>query len=196
TRPYFFIENQMEGVNPHERLDPYTSTEIIVGHVRDGLELARRHRLPARVRAFISEHHGTSRAGFQYERALELTGDPELVNEAEFHHQGPKPQSRETALVMLADGCEAVVRARHPGTPEELARVVDEVFERILSNGQLDECPITMRELGIVKGSFVSTLKGVFHPRLRYPELADGPDRRIGQVVKPPSEAPVEHSQT
>jgi len=192
VRPYFFIENQVEGVNPHGRLDPYTSTEIITGHVRDGLELARRYRLPARVRAFIPEHHGTNRASFQYERAVELAGDPELVNEADFHHQGPKPQSKETALVMLADGCEAVVRARRPSTPEEMAQVVGEVFDRTLRNGQLDECPITLQELSIVRASFISTLKGVFHPRIRYPEPTPTPDGREGEVIGSPATAPVE----
>jgi len=193
VRPYFFIENQVEGVNPHARLDPYTSVEIIIGHVQDGLELARRYRLPGRVRAFIPEHHGTNRASFQYERALELAGDPGLVNEADFRHRGPKPQSKETALVMLADGCEAVVRARHPETPEELARAVDEVFERVLREGQLDECPITMRELGIARESFLSTLKGVFHPRIRYPEPAEAARPGEGELEVEP--APVERSQ-
>ncbi len=193
ARPYFFIENQLEGVNPHERLDPYTSVEIIIGHVRDGLELARRHRLPSRVRAFIAEHHGTNRASFQYERAVELVGDPELVDEAVFHHQGPKPQSRETALVMLADSSEAVVRARRPSTPEELACVINGVFDRIVKAGQLDECPITMQELSVVRESFISTLKGVFHPRLRYPEPAPAAAaEEVERVGDPPSTAPME----
>ncbi|HEY74852.1 MAG TPA: HDIG domain-containing protein [Thermoflexia bacterium] len=193
TRPYFFIENQMRGVNPHTRLDPYTSAEIITGHVQDGLDLARRYRLPARVRAFIPEHHGTRRASFQYERALELVGDPELVNEADFHHKGPKPQSKETALVMLADSCEATVRARQPETPEELAAIVDEVFEQVLKSGQLDECPITMRELKRVRDSFVSTLKGIFHPRIQYPEaLPDQPKERPAAVDAPPQPEPRE----
>lgn len=177
TRPYFFIENQMGEINPHARLDPYTSAEIIIGHVQDGLELARRYRLPARVRSFIPEHHGTRRAGFQYERALDLAGDPELVNEAEFRHRGPKPQSKETALVMLADSCEAVVRARRPGTPEELASLVAEVFDQIMRSGQLDECPITLRELALARESFISTLKGTFHPRIEYPAAAEGGQR-------------------
>ncbi len=178
SRPYFFIENQMEGVNPHERLDPYTSVEIIASHVQDGLELARRYRLPARVRAFIPEHHGTNRASFQYERAVELAGDPELVNEADFRHRGPKPQSRETALTMLADGCEAAVRAGRPTSLEELAEIVHGVFNLVLMNGQLDECPITIRELNIARESFISTLKGIFHPRIQYPEPA--PNYRAG----------------
>ena len=175
ARPYFFIENQVKGLNPHERLDPYTSAEIITGHVRDGLDLARQYRLPSRVRAFIPEHHGTNRASFQYERAVELAGDPQLVNESDFRHRGPKPQSKETALVMLADSSEAAVRARNPATPEELAAVVDSVFDRISAAGQLDECPLTLRELGIVQESFVSALKGVVHPRIQYPDMAPEP---------------------
>ncbi len=169
ARPYFFAENQMEGANPHDQLDPYTSAQVIIGHVQDGLELARRYRLPSWVRAFITEHHGTSRAGFQYERAVEQAGDPSWVNEANFRHRGPRPRSRETALVMLADRCEAAVRARRPTTPEDLAQVVGEIFGEVLEMGQLDDCPITLRELNEVRQSFVYTLKGLFHPRLPYP---------------------------
>jgi len=169
ARPYFFAENQMEGANPHDQLDPHTSAQVIIGHVQDGLELARRYRLPSWVRAFITEHHGTSRAGFQYERAVEQAGDPAWVNEANFRHRGPRPRSRETALVMLADRCEAAVRARRPTTPEDLAQVVGEMFGEVLETRQLDDCPITLRELNEVQQSFVYTLKGVFHPRLPYP---------------------------
>ncbi|MCS7178870.1 MAG: HDIG domain-containing protein [Anaerolineae bacterium] len=171
ARPYFFAENQLEGTNPHDRLDPHTSAQVIIGHVQDGLELARRYHLPAWIRAFIAEHHGTSRAGFQYERALEHAGNPAWVNEADFRHRGPRPRSRETALVMLADRCEATVRARRPTTPEELVGVVEEVFAQALRTGQLDECPITMEELNLARQSFISTLRGVFHPRPPYPEL-------------------------
>lgn len=189
ARPYFFIENQVEGVNPHERLDPYTSAEVITGHVRDGLDLARQYRLPRKVRAFIPEHHGTKPASFQYERALELAGDPELVNAADFHHQGPKPQSRETALVMLADSCEAAVRAGRPTTPEELAQIVDSVFDGTRDSGQLDECPITTKELHMAQESFVSSLRGVFHPRIRYPEPTQAPAEE-DQVRAPAATVP------
>ncbi len=169
TRPYFFAENQMEGTNPHDQLDPHTSAQVIIGHVQDGLELARRYHIPFWIRSFIAEHHGTSRAGFQYERAVEQAGDPLWVNEADFRHRGPRPRSRETALVMLADRCEAAVRAYRPTTPEGLAQVVEEMFREVVGTGQLDDCPITMRELNEVRQSFVHTLKGVFHPRLPYP---------------------------
>jgi hypothetical protein len=114
TRPYFFSENQAKGMNPHDRLDPETSAEVIVGHVTDGLKLARRYRLPSQVRAFIPEHHGVGRVSFLYHKAVQLAGDEELVNEEDFRYPGRKPQSKETALVMLADGCEAAVRSARP----------------------------------------------------------------------------------
>ncbi len=182
ARPYFFVENQLDGNNPHDKLDPYTSARVIAGHVRDGIELARRYRLPSRIRAFITEHHGTNRMRFQYQRAVDQAGNVELVKEEEFHHTGPRPQSRETALVMLADQCEAVVRARRPQTLEELTQIVEEVFQRTLEDGQLDECPITMRELRAVRESFISSLKGVFHPRLPYLEVP--PEPRLPKTDK------------
>jgi len=169
ARPYFFAENQVEGVNPHDRLDPHTSAEVIISHVRDGLELARRYRLPSRVRAFIPEHHGTSWAGFLYDKAVQLAGDGALVDESEFRHHGPRPQSRETALVMLADGCEATVRAMRPTSAEEVAEIVNRVIAERVADGQLSECDLTLRDLEIAREAFISALKGVFHPRIQYP---------------------------
>jgi putative nucleotidyltransferase with HDIG domain len=192
VRPYFFSENQLEGINPHDRLDPYTSVEVIIGHVQDGLDLAREYRLPSRIRAFIPEHHGNNRASFQYERAREQAEVPELVDEADFRHQGPKPQSRETALVMLADGGEAVFRAARPSSPEGLAEVIGSVFKRVLANGQLEECPITMRELTLARESFISTLKGVYHPRVQYPEPPPSPEpEAVQEIERQPDEAVV-----
>jgi putative nucleotidyltransferase with HDIG domain len=181
VHPYFFGENQMEGANPHDRLDPYDSVAVIIGHVRDGIELARRYRLPSRVRAFIPEHHGTNRASFQYERAVEQAGDASRVNEASFRHKGPRPRSKETALVMLADSTEATVRSARPATPEELAEVVRRVFDRLVAAHQLDEAPLTMRELDVVRETFVSALKGAYHPRVRYPEPLVPPT--VGQAM-------------
>jgi putative nucleotidyltransferase with HDIG domain len=171
-RPYFFVENQ-EGVsNPHDRLDPHTSVEILNSHVRDGMMLARQYQLPAQVRAFIPEHHGTMRASFFYQKALQAAGDsPELVNEADFRYPGPRPQSRETLLVMLADGCEAATRASRPTTPEELTRVVESIFVHRIQDDQLEECPITLKELEIVKQTYIEVLRGAYHPRVQYPNL-------------------------
>ncbi|MCP4538156.1 MAG: HDIG domain-containing protein [Chloroflexi bacterium] len=169
ARPYFFTENQAEGVNPHDRLDPRTSAEVITSHVKDGIELARRYRLPRRVRAFIPEHHGTAWVSFLYHKAVQLAGDAALVNPDDFHHQGPKPQSRETALVMLADGCEAATRSARPGTAEEVAEIINSIIDHRVDEGQFTECDLTLRDLDVIRETFVSVLKGVFHPRIKYP---------------------------
>jgi len=170
ARPYFFVENQVEGMNPHDRLDPRTSAEIIISHVKDGLELARRYRLPRRIRAFIPEHHGTNRASFFYSKAIQLAGDGLLVDENDFRCPGPKPQSKETALVMLADGCEAAVRAMRPTSAEEVAEIVNRVVAERVDQGQLSECDLTLRDLEVIRGTLISALKGVFHPRIKYPQ--------------------------
>ncbi len=169
--PQYFVENQLDGVNVHEALDPYASAEIIIGHVLDGLTMARRHRLPSRVRAFVNEHHGTLKTAFQYKRALEAAGnDPAKVDEAKFQYPGPRPQSKETALMMLADGCEAKARSDRPRTEEDLQRIIKAVVDDRVARGQLDDTGLTMRDLQLIRESFVNTLKGMFHPRLEYPE--------------------------
>jgi putative nucleotidyltransferase with HDIG domain len=169
ARPYFFSENQVEGVNPHDRLDPRTSAEVIVSHVKDGIDMARRHRLPRRVRDFIPEHHGTTWVSFLYDRAMQLASDTTSINVDDFRYHGPRPRSKETALVMLADGCEAVVRAIRPTSAEEVTEIVSRVFSERMSDGQLSECDLTMRDLEIAREAFISALKGVFHPRIQYP---------------------------
>jgi putative nucleotidyltransferase with HDIG domain len=170
TRPYFFSENQVEGVNPHDRLDPQTSAEVIISHVDDGLELARRHRLPRRVRAFIPEHHGTNWVSYMYDKAKQLASEPGTINAEDFHHHGPLPQTKETALVMLADGCEAAVRAVRPTSEDEVAEVVNRVYAERMADGQLSECNLTLHDLEMAREAFISALKGVFHPRIRYPK--------------------------
>jgi len=174
TRPYFFAENQVEGVNPHDRLDPRTSAEVIVSHVKDGIDMGRRYRLPRRVRDFIPEHHGTTWVSFLYDKAVQLAGDASAVDADDFRHQGPKPRSKETALVMLADGCEAAVRAIRPTSAEEVAEIVSRVFSDRVSDGQLGECDLTLHDLEVAREAFVSALKGVFHPRIQYPRSEGG----------------------
>lgn len=170
ARPYMFVENQIGRDNIHERLDPTTSMQVIMSHIKDGLELAHRHRLPSRICAFIPEHHGTLRAGFLYHKAIELAGgDASKVDESAFRYPGPKPQSKETALVMLADGCEAAVRARQPHNKQELAEIIRQIIADRLADGQLSESPLTLRDLECIHASFINTLQGIFHPRLQYP---------------------------
>jgi putative nucleotidyltransferase with HDIG domain len=169
--PQYFVENQLDGVNIHETLDPYASAEIIIGHIHDGMAMVRRHRLPSRIRAFVNEHHGTLKTSFQYKRALEAAGgDPAKVDESKFRYPGPRPQSKETALMMLADGCEAKARSDRPRTVEDIDRIVKAVIDDRVAKGQLDDTRLTLRDLQLIRESFVNTLKGMFHPRLQYPE--------------------------
>jgi len=170
-RPYFFSENQLEGVNPHDELEPYASADIILSHVDDGLDLARRYRLPGRVRAFVCEHHGTTWASFFYRKAVEIAGDASLVDDADFRYRGPKPQTKETALVMLADGCEAAVRSGRPLNREESARIINSLIDHRVADGQLSECELTLQDLETVRAVFVSTLRGIYHPRIKYPKV-------------------------
>jgi membrane-associated HD superfamily phosphohydrolase len=121
------------------------------------------------VRAFIPEHHGTGWVSFLYHKAVQLAGDPSLVNPDDFRHQGPKPQSRETALVMLADGCEAAVRSARPSSAEEVTEIVNRIIDHRVDEGQFTECDLTLHDLDLIRETFVSVLKGVFHPRIKYP---------------------------
>lgn len=178
-RPYFFIENQAGLNNPHDRLDPYTSVSVLTGHVRDGVKLADEYHLPSQIKDFILEHHGTMQVSFFYRKAVEaVNGESGLVDESEFRYPGPKPQSRETALLMLADGSEAATRARRPQTAEELDEVIGYIFNSRINDGQLDECPITMHELQVVRATYVELLKGAYHPRLKYPEPKKDKDKK------------------
>jgi putative nucleotidyltransferase with HDIG domain len=171
VRPYFYTENRAGAVNPHERLDPRTSAQIILSHVSDGLDLAEKYRLPSAVRAFIPEHHGTGMTLAFYRLAVsESDDDGQHVDESDFTYPGPKPQSRETAITMLADGCEARVRSAEPSSIEEIERIVAETIKSRLDQGQLDECDLTLRDLKEIQIAFISVLKGVFHPRVKYPE--------------------------
>jgi putative nucleotidyltransferase with HDIG domain len=172
-QPHYFIENQVPGSkNPHDALTPTDSAKVIIQHISDGLQLAAKHRLPKRISDFIAEHHGTLITRYQYAKALEAAGgDEKKVNLSDFRYDGPRPQSRETALVMLADGCEARTRAERPKTREELRILVKSVIDNRLAQEQLDDTSLTMNDLKTVLDVFVSGLRGVYHPRLIYPEL-------------------------
>jgi putative nucleotidyltransferase with HDIG domain len=165
-RPAFYIENQLAGENPHDRLDATASARIIQEHVRHGIELARRNRLPERVRAFIPEHHGTRLVTYFYRTALRVNPD---ADPADFTYPGPRPQSKETALVMLADSTEAVVRANQDRSQETIDALVESVIAERLSEGQFDDCDITLRDLRVIADSFKSSLRAIYHPRIEYP---------------------------
>jgi putative nucleotidyltransferase with HDIG domain len=181
--PVFFIENQAPGFpNPHDNLDPETSSQIIIRHVEDGLRLGQKYHLPKRVLDFISEHHGTMLTRYQYVNAVkEAGGDESLVDKSKFRYPGPRPQSRETAILMLADGCEARVRAERPADEEQLRAVIKQVIDNRVASGQLDDTELTLHDLNVILESFTATLKGIYHPRVKYPQLdqADQPEIRL-----------------
>jgi putative nucleotidyltransferase with HDIG domain len=172
VQPEFFIENQQQMSNGHNGLDPRTSAQIIISHVKEGLKLAKKYRLPREVRAFIAEHQGTGLVKYFYHQALEQADDPGLVDEADFRYPGPRPQSKETAIVMLADSCEAAVRAERPTSTEEIDQTVHRVIIDKVSSGELDECDLTIHDLDQIRSTFVEMLGGMFHPRIKYPEKA------------------------
>jgi putative nucleotidyltransferase with HDIG domain len=172
VQPEFFIENQQHMSNGHDRLDPRASAQIIISHVKEGLKLAKKYRLPREVRAFIAEHQGTGLVKYFYQQALEQADDPAQVDEADFRYPGPRPQSKETAIVMLADSCEAAVRADGPTSMEEIDHIVHRVIIDKVSSGELDECDLTIHDLDQIRSAFVEMLTGAFHPRIKYPKEA------------------------
>jgi putative nucleotidyltransferase with HDIG domain len=170
VRPYFFVENQVAGMNVHDRLDPRTSAQIVISHVSDGLALARKHRLPSRIAAFIPEHHGTAVQNYFYHAAKEQAEDGEQVREEDYRYPGPAPQSKETAILMLADSCEAAARASQINDPDEIESLVQKIIQAKVTQGDLDESNLTLRDLGRIRDVFVSFLQGIRHPRIEYPE--------------------------
>lgn len=169
-RPYFFVENQTPGENYHEQLDAKTSAQIIISHVHDSLELARKHRFPTAVLDAIAQHHGTTRVGFGYFYQQAVKEGNGQVTEMDFRYPGPRPRSKEAAIVMLADGVEAAVRASSASSTAEIERVVRKLTNDRLVSGELDDCDLTLRELEIIGNAFVQVLQGSGHSRIQYPE--------------------------
>jgi cyclic-di-AMP phosphodiesterase PgpH len=170
--PQFYIENQGPNqLNTHDDMPPEDSAAIIIDHVHYGLELAKKYRLPSRIRDFIPEHHGTLITRYQYGKALEIAnGDESLIDKSKFRYPGPRPQSVETALVMLADGCEAYVRSQNPETDEALQILIKDMVDRRVALGQLNNTELTLRDLKVIIDSFTTTLKGTYHARVDYPK--------------------------
>ena len=212
VHPYYFIDNQTGMKNVHDTLDPRESASIIAGHVRDGLELGRKHRLPRRVLDAIPQHHGTMLIQYFYHKAL--LNDP-TANPDDFRYPGPKPQSKENAILMLADGVEATVRAmaqagaldRPPVQNSEsvgiyndtasvpndtLVHTVHRIISERIEDGQLDECDLTVRDIARIQEAFVSMLRGIYHPRVQYPGAQGAPQQAgMGEGRKSGAEGPI-----
>ncbi|MEZ0395474.1 MAG: HDIG domain-containing metalloprotein [Anaerolineales bacterium] len=181
ANPLFFVENQPpDQIDSHDDMPPLEAAAHIIRHVEDGLKLARKYRLPRRLLDFISEHHGTLVARYQYNRAVEAAGgDASQVDLERFRYPGPKPRSRETAILMLADGVEARARAQRPQNDEQMYEMVRGVIAHVQKDGQLDHAPLTQKDLQEIAESFVSTLRVTYHPRLEYP-------KDLSEVSPPP----------
>jgi len=166
--PDHFVENQT-GVNPHDRLRPTASAKIITSHVTYGLKLAKEIGLPKQIADFIPQHHGTRTLHFFLRKAQEQSTNGEVIDETQFRYPGPKPQFRETAILMLADSCEAAARSLAHPDPESIRAIVVRIFDAIISDGQLDECGLTLRELKQIREAIISSLVAIYHARIDYP---------------------------
>ena len=186
-KPLYFIENQRNGKNRHDRLAPSMSSLILIAHIKDGVDIAREHKLSPVIVDGIRQHHGTSLIRYFYEKARQVKGDSQ-VKEEDFRYPGPKPRSREAALVMLADIVEAASRTLENPTPGRIKGHVQELINRALQDGQLDECDITLKDIHKISVSFNTILNGIHHSRIEYiePRAPDG--------ARPRSAAPHEHS--
>jgi cyclic-di-AMP phosphodiesterase PgpH len=190
-QPHFFIENQQGIANPHDDLDPEVSAIIIQNHVVDGVEMATEHRLPPEVVACIGSHHGTMLVSYFYEKAVQAAGgDRSHVDESSYRYHGQKPRSKEAAILLLADCCEATTRAmamsRGTLPRDEIEETVDRLLRERVEDGQFEASDLTFRELGLARDTIVESLVGIYHPRIAYPPKSDdkGDDKSDGDGAR------------
>jgi len=173
-RPWYFIENQMGGVNYHDSLTPQLSKLIIHSHTKDGAEIAESFGLPKAITDIMIQHHGTDLVAFFYHQALKEESAPGTVDELSFRYPGPKAQTREAAIIMMADACEAASRTIRKPTPQSIENLVSKIINDKFVDGQFDECDLTKRDCEILASSFTRTLVAMFHARIQYPaDLAE-----------------------
>ncbi len=176
-KPLYFVENQVKGYNKHEKLAPSMSSLILISHVKDGVELAKNHRLGKEIIDIIQQHHGTSLISYFYQKAKEQNqkraSKSSPIKEEDFRYPGPKPQTKEAGLVLVADAVEAASRTLVNPTPASIQGMVQKIINNIFSDGQLDECELTLKDLNQIAKIFSKTLSGIFHSRIEYPEPID-----------------------
>ncbi|MBM4157357.1 MAG: HDIG domain-containing protein [Ignavibacteria bacterium] len=174
NKPEYFIENQLERINRHENLTPNISVKLIISHVKDGIELAKKYKLPKEVIDFIPMHHGTNLVSYFYNKAKNLVDeDKEDIHDYIYRYPGPKPNTRETAIAMLADTIEASTRTIEDPTPGKLEDKIDEIINKRLVDGELDNCDLTLKDLTKIKLAFLKILVGIHHQRIKYPEQSN-----------------------
>ncbi len=182
--PNMYIENQKGGPNPHDKVSPDDSVRIITGHVRRGIQMANEADLPSQIIDFIPQHHGTRVLAYFYHKAKsQAEARGETVNIDDFRYPGPKPQSKEAVILMLADGAEASVRSLEEQTPENIRAIVKKIVDSVVADGQLDESSVTMKELTTIRESLINTLNNVYHQRISYPGF-NPPSEKSGEAER------------
>ena len=171
-RPFYFKENQIAMGNPHDNLNPSLSTHIIISHVKDGIELAKKYKLPKVIQDFIVQHHGTTSVAYFYHKAKEEDEDGS-VHIDDFRYPGPKPKKKETAIVMMADTVEAAVRSISDPNPEKVETLIHRLVRSKLEDGQLDDCHLTLKDLNTISNAFTGVMTGFFHERVEYPKVEE-----------------------
>lgn len=187
VRPYFFTENIADSSSPHEKLDPMTSAQILISHVTDGVDLAQKYHLPPRIQDFIREHHGCSLTQYFYIQAQQQAGDKNAVDPQNFRYPGPNPRTKETAVLLLADTCEAAVRSIRPATREDLEKLINKLIDGRVAEGVLNQCDLTFRDLQTIREVFIQVLQGVHHPRISYPEPVQPTAETVGKPGASPT---------
>jgi putative nucleotidyltransferase with HDIG domain len=191
VKPTYFVENQRSSKSRHDKLAPRMSSLIIAAHVKEGIALAREYHVPEEVVDFIPMHHGTTRIDFFYNKALEMARHSEdetkidEIKEQDYRYDGPRPNTKETGIMMLADAIEAAVRTIEEPTPQRIGDLVEELVKKRLEEGELDYCPLTMADLTAIKAAFVNVLVGFYHSRVRYPEAPKKRTRRTEESIPP-----------
>ncbi len=168
-RPYFFGENQIGRENPHEKITPNLSALIILSHGKDGIELAKEHKIPKVIQDMIVEHHGTTLVKYFYYKAKEAADNPEDIKEEDFRYSGPIPHTKEAGILMLADSAEAAVRSISEPTKAKIEEMVNNIFNDKIKSNQLINCDLTLKDIEIIKKSFLKSFDGMYHQRIEYP---------------------------
>lgn len=183
-KPEYFVENQRTGTNPHDQLKPRMSALIIASHVKEGVEMAEEYNLPEKVLKFIPTHHGTARIEYFYRKAVGASDEEDApVLESEFRYPGPKPDSKETGILMLADSVEAASRSLDNPSHKNLKALIDLLFQERIEDGQLDETDLTFQDLRIIKETFLKMLLGIYHVRVKYPDQEEEETEEAGPTV-------------
>lgn len=186
-RPHFYIENQRPGENPHDKLQPALSAMIITSHVTDGIKMLREARFPEEIIDIVEQHHGNSLVSFFYHKAKEAALDPDAIKEEDYRYKGRRPQTKEAALVMLADSVQAAIQALQSGDPQAIENRVREVINGKIASDQLADCPLTFRDLEAVVQSFLTVIAGMNHHRISYPDEAKALNTAIAAELGAPA---------